>query len=237
MKTSIILPVIDETFSLEQTVEILVKENEKDIYEIIVVTSSSKTTPASLKIVNQIQAKYPRLVKQHRQTLPFLGGALREALEIAEGSHTVLMASDLETDPHTVKKLIEAAKDGHDIVVCTRWAGGQNFLHYNKIKLVLNKIFQLIFRLLYRTNLTDLTFAFRIYKTEILKKIKWEELRHPFLFECIIKPLKLGYNIKEIPSMWNARKEGRSQNTFFRNFVYFRIGIKTLFTKKEKLIK
>ena len=236
MKISIILPVINETFSLKQTVDILVKENNNDLLEIIIVIAAI-TTQESLSVINELDRTYINLIKLHKQHLPFLGGALCEAFALAQGSHTILMASDLETDPTTVKNLILTAKQGYDIVCCTRWHKNANFKGYNPIKLILNKIFQIIFALMYRTDLTDMTFAFRIYKTKILKNIKWEELKHPFLFESIIKPLKLGYKAVEIPSSWQARSEGQSQNTFFKNFAYFSIGLKVLFTPKEKLIK
>ena len=42
MKVSVILPVINETFSLTKTVELILLENPKDIYEIIIIVS--KTT-------------------------------------------------------------------------------------------------------------------------------------------------------------------------------------------------
>ena len=103
--------------------------------------------------------------------------------------HSRCMSSDLETDPHTVKSLIAKIREGYDIVTCTRWTGA-GFTGYNPLKYILNKIFQIFFGILYHT--TDLTFAFRIFKTDIIKCVKWEELRHPFLFETIIKPLRLG---------------------------------------------
>ena len=59
----------------------------------------------------------------------------------------------------------------------------------------------------------------------------------PVLFETIIKPLRLGTQVIEIPTKWEARKEGESQNTFMRNFEYFRIGIKGLFYSKKKILK
>lgn len=233
---SVILPVINETFSLQKTADIIMEENKGQIKEILIVIAE-KTAPASLETADKIKKQYPNFVKIHKQHLPFLGGALQEAFEIAKGSHIILMSSDLETDPHTVKKLIDKAKEGYDIVACTRWHKESHFNGYHPTKLILNKIFQLFFRLLYWTNLTDLTFAFRIYKSEILKKIKWEELRHPFLLECLIKPLRLGYKTVEIPSSWEARKEGQSQNTFWRNFSYFYIGLKVFFMSKERIIK
>lgn len=236
MKVSIILPVINETFSLQQTVEILVKENLNEIGEILIITAD-KTTKESLEIIAKLKNQYPDIITTHKQTLPFLGGALREAFDLVKYEYTVLMASDLETDPYTVKDLICEAQSGYDIVTCTRWHKSASFKGYNPLKLVLNKIFQMIFKLMYRTKLTDLTFAFRIYKTDILKKIKWTELKHPFLFECLIKPMRLGYSTKEIPSSWKTRQEGVSQNTFMTNFFYIYTGFKTLLTSKNKILK
>jgi hypothetical protein len=82
-----------------------------------------------------------------------------------------------------------------------------------------------------------MTYGFRIFPAALVHSIQWEELRHPFLFETILKPLRLGVRVKEIPGVWAVRKEGESQNTFFRNFEYFPIGLKVRFTDKEKLLK
>jgi hypothetical protein len=103
--------------------------------------------------------------------------------------------------------------------------------------LVLNKIFQAFFAVLYRVRLTDLTFAYRIFPTDLVRSIRWEELKHPFLFETIIKPLRLGVEVVEVPSTWRARSEGVSHNTFITNFVYFRIGLKTLLASPRKILK
>lgn len=233
---SIILPVINETFSLEETVDILMKENAPDIKEIIAVVAKI-TTPESLAVIQKLQDKYPDTIKLLKQSLPYLGGAMRDAFDAARGDWAVMMASDLETDPRAVKDFIREIRTGNwDIVTATRWSGG-GFKSYNPVKLALNFIFQKFFQVLYRTKLNDLTFAFRIFKSEIIKKIKWEELRHPFLLETILKPLKLGYRIKQVPSGWEARKEGKSQNTFWRNFEYFKIGFKVLFRGKTSLLK
>lgn len=233
---SIILPVINETFSLEETVDILMKENQPDIKEIIAVVAKI-TAPESLAVIQKLQNRYPSVIKLLNQSLPYLGGAMRDAFEVVQGDWVVMMASDLETNPHTVKDFIQEIRSSQwDIITATRWSGG-GFSSYNPIKLVLNFVFQKFFQLLYRTQLNDLTFGFRIFRTDLVKKIKWEELKHPFLLETILKPLKLGYRIKQMPSAWQARKEGESQNTFWRNFEYFKIGFRVLFAKKTDLIK
>jgi len=82
-----------------------------------------------------------------------------------------------------------------------------------------------------------MTFAYRIFPTKLVQAIQWDELRHPFLFETLVKPLKLGVPVTEISSRWRARMEGESQNSFFRNFVYFRTGLKTRFASRQSILK
>ena len=110
-KVSVILPVINETFSLQKTVEIIIENSKEDISEIIIVASKEKTIDDSLKLINYLEnTKYPNLIKTHYQTLPFIGGAIQKGFEVSEGTHIIMMASDLETDPNDVKNLINLSK-------------------------------------------------------------------------------------------------------------------------------
>ena len=52
IKVSVILPVINETFSLEKTVEVITKNSKDEILEIIIVASKNKTTSESLRLIN-----------------------------------------------------------------------------------------------------------------------------------------------------------------------------------------
>jgi glycosyltransferase involved in cell wall biosynthesis len=233
---SVILPVINETWSLEKTVEVIMADCQKDIKEFIIVICD-KTILESRKVCEQIKNKYGDLVKIIKQKRPFLGGALRDAFDKASASHVLMMASDLETPPEEVKNFIEEAKRHPKAIIAgSRWLKGGGFQEYNFLKYLLNFVFQNLFSWLYRTKLTDMTYGFRLFPTSLLKVIRWEELRHPFLFETIIKPLRLGVEVREIPIKWRARKEGSSQNTFFRNFEYFRIGLKSLFYSRDQIL-
>lgn len=235
---SVILPVINETFSLKQTIEIVASENDAvEIAEYLIVVCK-KTTEASREAIKEAQAVYGSKVVLLEQKLPFLGGAIRDAFDACKGTHVIMMASDLETDPHLVKDFIRLEKENpHAIITATRWKTKGGFSGYNPFKLAFNWVFQLVFSIFYRTRLSDMTYGYRIFPSELVKSIHWEELRHPFLFETIIKPLRLKTKVVEIPTKWEARKEGESQNTFLRNFEYFRIGIKGLFYSKENILK
>jgi len=235
---TVILPVMNETTSLAKTVQIILRDVKGGTIKEFLIVVCDRTTPQAMAVVKQLQKELGELVVVHHQKLPYLGGAVREAFEMTRGSHVIMMASDLETDPNIVRAMIdEEEKNPAGIVTASRWIKGGSFRGYSKIKLAFNWVFQRLFSLLYCTHLSDMTYAYRIFPTKLVQAIYWEELRHPFLFETLTKPLRLGVPVVEIPSVWTARTEGDSQNTFFRNFVYFRTGLKTRFARKTSLLR
>ncbi len=234
---TIVLPVMNETFSLEETVRIILRGARSKVREILIVVCR-RTTADAMAVVRRLQESHPELVVVHEQRLPHLGGAMREAFDLARGSHLVMMASDLETDPHDVTALIASAERHPAAITATsRWLKGGSFHGYSTVKLFLNRIFQALFAVLYGQRLTDMTYGYRIYPTRLVQSIRWEELRHPFLLEALVKPLRLGMQVIEIPSVWRARQEGASQNTFLGNFVYFRTGLKSRLISKKAILR
>ncbi len=232
---TIVLPVQDETYSLTQTIDSIIQSSRPYLHEILIIVSTH-TSLASLAAIEALACRFGSLIVIHRQSLPYLGGALREAFDLARGSHVILMASDLETDPNLVPAMIDKARQSPDsIVTINRWCGG--FVGYNPIKLLANAVFQRLFSLLYWTDLSDLTYAYRIFPTKLVQAIKWTELGHPFLFETILKPLRLGVPIIEIPGRWRARTEGVSHNPFMRNFKYIRVGLRIRFMNSSQILR
>lgn len=234
---TIILPVMNETTSLTETVDAILASSRNDICEFLVVVCD-KTKSESMAVIRDMERDPQKKIVVLHQQLPFLGGAMRDAFARARGSHTIMMASDLETDPALVPRLIAAArKNPNAIVTVSRWIEGGGFYQYSRTKLIANWFFQKLFSLLYGTHLSDMTFGYRIFPTRLIAAIKWEELRHPFLFETLIKPLRLGVEVQEVPGVWKARTEGESQNTFARNFAYFGIGLRTRFAAPRSLLR
>ena len=196
---SVVLPLMNETHSLETTVRVILQENGDKIKEILIVVCE-RTTPAALAAAQRLQSELGDRLVVHRQKLPFLGGAFRDGFELASGSHTIMMASDLETDPRDVKRLIaEAEKSPAAVVATSRWLRKGDFHGYSRCKLACNWLFQRCLARLYRTSLTDLTYAYRLMPTQRIQAVCWEELRHPFNLEVILKLLRLGVPAIEVP--------------------------------------
>lgn len=237
---TIILPAMDETYSLKETVDVIFSTNNvEDIAEFIIVLCD-RTSADCRKVAEELveEYKYRVPIYIHNQKLPFVGGAVREGIDLAKGSHLVLMSSDLETDPHVIKEFVELSKKNPDkIITASRWRKGGGFKGYSKVKLVCNLIFERVIGLFYFVSLSDITYAFRIFPSDLMKSIKWEELKHPFFLETALKPIKLGVKFIEIPAHWSARTEGVSQNSFFANFKYFKTAWNNRFLKKSDILK
>ncbi len=237
---TILLPAMDETYSLEKTVDTIVHTcSRQDLAEFILLLCD-RTTQETRKTAEMLISRYAGKVPVyiHEQTLPFVGGAIREGIGLARGSHVVMMSSDLETDPNVIRRFIKGAKKYPDrIITATRWRKGGGFENYNKVKLVCNLIFERSIGIFYGVGLTDLTYAYRIFPTRLMQSIAWEELKHPFFLETALKPLRLGVRFVETPAHWAARTEGESQNSFLANFKYFRTAFHNRFLKPEQILK
>lgn len=229
-KLTILIPVIDEKDSLKKTLEILFKENQIHIKKILFLCHKNKTTQESLNICNDYISKNKEIFKIIFQNKKNVGGAFIDSFEHIDTSHTVMMSSDLETDPSTVKYMIkESKKNTNFIISTTRWGKNSYIKDYGYTKTLLNYIFQKFFSKLFKTELTDLTFGFRLYPSKILKEIEWQMLNHSFFFESIIRPLSYGYKSIEVDTTWEKRIEGNSHNSLLFYYSYFKVAFKIYF--------
>ncbi|MEI6577960.1 MAG: glycosyltransferase family 2 protein [Eubacteriales bacterium] len=236
---SIIIPALNETYLFRKTVEIMLETCEKIDIEEIVIVLCDRTTIECVETANLIKEEfntYP--INIYYQKKPFFGNALQEAFNLVKGSHVVTAAADMDMDPHAVSKFIKKSKTSPEsIIAASRWMPGGGFNGYKKFMLALNYIFQKMIDLLFLTKLTDVTYGYRLYPTELMKSINWEEAKHPFALETCLKPLRLGMNFIEVPATWNLRTEGTSQISFLKYFRYFKTVFHVRFMKKVDIIK
>lgn len=229
---TILLPVINETNSLNKTIEIINNQNKSNKINFLFICSKKLTTNEALNICKKyikIDFKKYKLIFQNKNRL---GGALIDSIHHIKTSHAIMMASDLETNPATVYQLIKKSKKNVDKIICTsRWITPNSFEDYGILKKIMNKIFQNFFGVLFNTKLTDLTFGFRLYPTIILKKYKWEIHNFGFLFESIIKPIHFKDSAIELPTNWQKRKEGESNNSISYYLTYFYVGLRIKLSK------
>jgi dolichol-phosphate mannosyltransferase len=225
---SIVVTVFSETFSIRETVGILLARDRGYIEEIILLISP-RASAESFAIALECIQRDPRVKIQMQTRNPGIGWAYREGMQVASGNFVALMAADLETEPEAVDRMVDKlVATGCDGVIANRWLPGGGFTNYDPIKYVLNWMFQKMFALLFWTDLGDLTFGFKILSKQIAETIDWQGTMHEICIETTVKPIKQGFHLTQVPSVWVGRKEGRSVNTFFKNYRYVVMALKTL---------
>ena len=225
---SVVVTVFTETLSIHETMAALLANDRGYIHEILLVISP-RASEESFAICRGYARQDPRVRVLVQKNNPGIGWAYREGMEAASGNYIVLMAADLETEPAAVNRMVEKIVNTQcDGVIANRWLPGGGFTNYDPLKYVLNWLFQKLFKLLFWTKLGDLTFGFKILSRQITREIEWRGTLHEICVETTIKPLKRGFRLEQVPSVWVGRKEGRSVNTFFRNFRYVRMAFQVL---------
>jgi len=224
---------MNEVESLKQTVNVILSDCSNEQIEIIFILSPKSTATASRNASILAQEKH-HLISVITQKYPGLGGAYAHGIEEANGTHIIMMASDLETDPNLVKTLIrESNQYPNHIITTTRWKGeNSGFTSYGNVKKLFNLVFQKWISYWYKADLTDYTFGFRLYPSDAIKKIKWDQTNFAFLLESILVPIVRGFKVIEVPHLWFPRQEAKSSNQKSFYIDYFRTALKVRKLKK-----
>jgi glycosyltransferase involved in cell wall biosynthesis len=219
MKISVVMTVYSETDLLRESVRQIRSELHEWPIEILIVVHP-KSSAECMALCDELGREEDiRIIVQSPRS--GIGWAYREAIPYVTGTHVLIMASDLETNPADAPALVRKADEtGADIVCASRWMRGGGFSGYSPLKLVLNFGYNLIFRALYRTSIHDITYGYKLIRSEVLRRVNWQYGAHEFYAELLLRPLRLGYTTAEVATRWIKRPEGDSKMTFMRNFRF-----------------
>lgn len=206
---SIVLPVFNEGKSIERQIK-LIEESVFQDHEILIIYDFNGDN--TIEAAKRSQKKYKNIFLFKNLYGRGLIGAIKTGFKKSLGSFVVVMPADLADDPRTINKMYDKTKEGYEIVCATRYAGGGAKIGGPYLKTLLSRAAGLATPLLLGINTTDIANGFKMYKREILEKIKiessggWE-----FSMEIVIKAHNLGFRISEVPTIWKDRVFGKSK--------------------------
>ena len=207
---SIIIPAKNEAENLQDIFNYFSKKLVNIDYEIIVINDfSSDETFTKAQYLFQSNNKF-KIFDNKKEGL---GGAINLGIEKSSGDKVAIMMADLSDH---IEDLIEynniMDKKKVDAVLGSRFIQGSKVKDYPLRKLILNRIFNFLVRIIFWNNFNDYTNAFKIYKRDALLNIRplVSESFNIFL-EIPLKVISRKYNYEIIPISWTGRKKGKAK--------------------------
>jgi dolichol-phosphate mannosyltransferase len=176
-----------------------------------VVNDNSKDNTA--QVLEELSRNYPAVKYVTNLGPNGFGYAVRYGLERYSGDCVAVMMADLSDSPYDLIRYYTTMLEGnYDCVFGSRFMKGGKVVDYPFVKKVINRIANLIIRVVMRIKYNDTTNAFKLYKREVIEGVK--PILSPHFNLTIELPLKAiirGYSYAVVPNSWTNRKYGVSK--------------------------
>lgn len=202
MKLSVVIPVYNEANTIG---EILRRVKSVRLEkEIIVVDDGS--TDGTREFLSEYGDQKTECIKvlYHNKNRG-KGAALRTGFGAVTGDVVTVQDADLEYDPREYPRLLKPILDGRaDVVYGSRFLGFPRrvlfFWHT-----VGNRILTLVSNMMTNLNLTDMETGYKVFRAEVLRRIRLKSNRFGFEPEITAKIAKMGCRVYEVPISYSGR--------------------------------
>jgi len=200
---SVILPTINEANNLPKLISQLREVFKKNDISCEIIIVDGHSTDGTVQTANELGAR------THIQINPGYGSALLEGFALIRGEYVLTMDADCSHNPIYFTSMWPL-RDRYDVVVGSRYsqsAGSYAPMYRRLLSFILNFFFKLILGL----PVSDSSSGFRLYRTSILNNLKVEGRNYDALQEILVRLVKQGASVTEIPIFFEARNSGISK--------------------------
>jgi len=209
---SFVVPCHNEEMNIPRLVETLIQMYGQYIHEIIIVNDNS--TDRTSEVTREVAKVHPRVKLVDRKPPNGVGLALRDGYAAASAKYIFTMDCDFVQIVPEFRDLFEAIASGYDGAVGSRFSHESMLINYPFFKIVCNRAFHLLVKLMLLPNVRDLSNNLKLYRSEILKELVIEEPHFAANAETGLKPMLAGYRIKEVPISWINRTVDMGASSF-----------------------
>jgi len=210
MKLSIVLPVRNESAGILEALDLIISNITEIDYEIVIINDFSDDNSSEI-VAKKIEQN--NKIKLFNNNKKGLGGAINLGISKSTGEVICIMMADMSDDISDLKTYYQLIKNENlDAVFGSRFIKGSSLLDYPMKKLILNRVFNYITKLLFVSDYNDFTNAFKIYKKDaLLKAMPLVSESFNIFLEMPLKIISRKMNYKIIPIKWKNRKEGEAK--------------------------
>ncbi len=208
-KLSVIIPAFNEAKTIRQILQKIMDVELVDCIEkeIIVINdySSDNTKQIVEDFMNQQNGANIYLINQPKNFGK--GEAIHKGIEYSTGDYIIIQDADLEYNPAEFNILIQPIHSNiADVVYGSRFMGGKPHRILFFWHSIGNKFLTFLSNIFTNLNLTDMETCYKIFRSEIIKKIKLREKRFGFEPEVTAKIARIpGIRIYEVGISYYGR--------------------------------
>jgi dolichol-phosphate mannosyltransferase len=227
-KTAIVIPTYNEKQNVGALIGRIFALNVPELSVIFVDDNSPDGTAA---IIKELAKKYPIELIERIGKLG-LGSAYIAGFKkaLAENFDSIFeMDADLSHSPEDIPRMIEASKNGSDLVIGSRKIAGGKIIGWNVWRHLMSNGAMITARLILGLKTKDVTAGFRCYKKSVLEKIDLDKIKsngYAFQEEMLYQVEKNGYKVSEVPVTFTDRNAGESKLSTKDIWEFFKVMIK-----------
>lgn len=210
--TSVVIPCRNEAATLSRLVTALLDAYDDYIHEIVVVDDSS--TDETAEIARGLAARDPRVHLIERRSKPGVGGALRDGYAAATGRYVLSLDCDFVLIVPELRDLFDAVAAGKEGAIGSRFSHESVLVNYPLAKIIANRAFHLLLRLLVPGRVRDVSNNLKLYPNDIVRELEINEPGFAANAEIGIQPFLAGRDIEEVPMSWVDRAPDMGTSAF-----------------------
>ena len=217
MKISIIIPCYNEVKTLNLIIEKIINKKNLD-KEIIIVDDFSDDGSRDI-IKNELSEKVTKILYNDKNYGK--GYSVRKGISVSTGDIVLIQDADLEYSPDDYEKLLKPILDGHaDVVYGSRFKSSEITRVLYFWHTLGNKFLTLFSNMLTNFNLTDMENCYKVFKSDIIKKIDLKENRFGFEPEVTAKISKLNsIKLFEVSTKYYGRKYSEGKKITWKDGI------------------
>lgn len=217
---TVIVPAFKEIDNLKVLIPKIYKNlsnHFKNFNNNLIIVDSIVPDSSTRRICNEFGSTYV-----NRAPNDTFGDAIRSGISyvqqnFSETKWLIIMDADGSHNPDFFKDFrYQIDRNEPDIVIASRYVTGGETQN-NCVLILLSKLVNILYRIIFKLPVKDVSNNYRLYRFELLKDIDLVEKNFDIVEEILIKIIKKNKNIKiiEIPSTFEKRKFGNSKRNLF----------------------
>jgi dolichol-phosphate mannosyltransferase len=209
---SVVIPCHNEEANVQPLITELKSLYGEYLHEIIPVDDNSQDGTGDA--IRELAGADPTIKPIFRSPPNGVGRALADGYRAARGRYVLSMDCDFQHLLPEIRDLFDAAAEGYDVVVGSRFSRHSVLLNYPYQKIIANRGFHVVAQIMFFRRFRDLTNNLKLLRREVVENLQLAQPGFAANAETGLQPLLMGYSLKEVPVSWINRTPDMGESSF-----------------------